>query len=210
VALSLSLGSFVIPLHPQKVSKEYGKNFDFFKQHYVSHVISDIRQKGTTDNTSTRPGEGFQQEAAQAYKQTSRKEAEKQVCLPLTYIDDWTLIQVAQMAKIDENQEAIALIRMAIDDDDKARTSQAQVDIENCVAELPRDLELHDPRQHWTFCSRTSSSTRLDSRQLEKIFAPTDRDFVSFDERLRSFVVHNFPEEAPRYEDLIYVRSSWF
>jgi hypothetical protein len=34
--------------------------FDFFKQHYVAHVISDIRRKGTTDNMSTRPGEGFQ------------------------------------------------------------------------------------------------------------------------------------------------------
>jgi hypothetical protein len=78
---------FILPLHPQKVSKEYEKNFDFFKQHYVSHVISDIRQKGTTDNTSTRPGEGFQQEAAEAYKQTSKKEAEKQVTHPHQWLD---------------------------------------------------------------------------------------------------------------------------
>ena len=83
-----SLCPFIFPLHPQKVSKEYEKNFDFFKQHYVSHVISDIRQKGTTDNTSTRPGEGFQQEAAEAYKQTSKKEAEKQVTLLLTHVND--------------------------------------------------------------------------------------------------------------------------
>ena len=68
-----SLGSLILQLHCQKVSKEYEKNFDFFKQHYVSHVISDIWQKGTTDNTSTRPGEGFQQEAAKAYKQTSKR-----------------------------------------------------------------------------------------------------------------------------------------
>jgi len=66
-------------LSPQKVSKEYGKNFDFFKQHYVSHVVSDIRQKGTTDNMSTRPGEGFNQEAAEAYAQTNGKQAESQV-----------------------------------------------------------------------------------------------------------------------------------
>lgn len=34
---------------------------------------------------STRPGEGFQQEAAEAYEQTNKKKAEKQVCslLPL-------------------------------------------------------------------------------------------------------------------------------
>ena len=35
--------------------------------------------KGTTDNFSTRPGEGFQQEAAQAYAQTNGKNAEHQV-----------------------------------------------------------------------------------------------------------------------------------
>jgi len=119
-----------------------------------------------------------------------------------------TLIQVAQMVRIDGNQEAIALIRMAIDDDNKARTVQAQVDVEDCAAEPPSDLELQTPGRHWTFGS--CSSTRLDSRELEKDFAPTNRDFVSFDERLRSFLAHNFPEEAPRYEDLIYVRFSWF
>ena len=65
----------------QKVSKEYGKSFDFFKQHYVSHIIMDILQKGTTDNTSTRPGEGFQQEAAEAFEQTNMKNAEKLVII---------------------------------------------------------------------------------------------------------------------------------
>lgn len=112
------------------------------------------------------------------------------------------------MVKIDGNQEAIALIRMAIDDDDKARNLQAQVDVEDCAAELLDDLKLQISGQHWTFGSH--SSTRLDSRELEKNFAPTNRDFVSFDERLRSFLIHNFPEEAPRYEDLIYVCPFWF
>ena len=119
-----------------------------------------------------------------------------------------TLIHVAQMVRIDGNQEAIALICMAINDDDKARTLQAQVDVEDCAAGPPSDLELQTPGRHRTFGSH--SSTRLDSRELEKDFAPTNRDFVSFDERLRSFLAHNFPEEAPRYEDLIYVRPSWF
>jgi hypothetical protein len=73
------------PFTYQKVSKEHGKNFNFFKQHYVSHIIEDIRRKGTTDNTSTRPGEGFQQEAAEAFKQTNKKRAEKQVRSLLIY-----------------------------------------------------------------------------------------------------------------------------
>ncbi len=63
----------------QKVEQEHGKNFDFLKQHASSHVFQDIRQKGTTDNFSTRTGEGFQQEAAQAFEQTNMKNAEHQV-----------------------------------------------------------------------------------------------------------------------------------
>ncbi|KAF8998003.1 hypothetical protein BDQ17DRAFT_1391785 [Cyathus striatus] len=63
----------------KKVSKEYGKNFNFFKQHYISHIIWDIQKKETTDNMSTCPGEGFQQESAEAYKQTNKKGADRQV-----------------------------------------------------------------------------------------------------------------------------------
>ena len=107
------------------------------------------------------------------------------------------------MVRIDENQEAIALIRMAIDDYNGARTLQ---NVEDAM-KLPREPELNNfQERHWTFGS--PHGTRLDSRELERIFAPTDSDFISFNERLRSFITHNFPEEAPRYEDLIYVCSS--
>jgi len=82
------------------------------------------------------------------------------------------------MVRIDGNQEAVALIRMAIDDDNMVRTSQAQADVEDHVAELPNDLEPHSPERHWTFGSR--SGTRLDSRELEKVFSPTNSDFVFF------------------------------
>lgn len=106
------------------------------------------------------------------------------------------------MVKIDANQEAIALIRMAIDNSNNSHTLQGQTDIEDhdTVSEM---LSL---KQHWTFGSR--SGTQSDSRVLEKRLAPGDiDDFISFDERLRSFIAHSFPEEAPRYEDLIYVCS---
>ena len=183
------------------MSKEHGKDFDFFKQHYVCHIIEDIRRKGTTDNTSTRPGEGFQQEAAEAFEQTNKKNAEKQVCsLSIThFIIQVPLTLVIQMVKIDANQEAIALIRMAIDNDNKSRIVQAETDIND----REPDSEVLSLKQHWTFGSR--SSTRLDSRVLEKQLASDDHDFISFDERLRSFIAHCFPEEAPRYEDLVYV-----
>ena len=65
--------------HHQEVHLEYGKNFNFLKQHATHHVIQDIRSKGTVDNFSTRTGEGFQQEAAQAFEQTNMKDAEHQV-----------------------------------------------------------------------------------------------------------------------------------
>lgn len=42
------------------------------------------------------------------------------------------------MVRIDENQEAIALIRMA--SDNKARTSQAQAGVEDCGADIPSHL----------------------------------------------------------------------
>ena len=104
------------------------------------------------------------------------------------------------MVKIDANQEAIALIRMAIDNDNKSR---ALTGIEDHDDET--DTEMLSLKQHWKFGSR--SGTRLDSRVLEEQLAPGDHDFRSFDERLRSFITHCFPEEAPRFEDLVYVCS---
>lgn len=63
----------------QRVSAEYGKNFDFLKQHLVTHAIQDIEQKGTLDNYDTRVGEGFHQEVQEAYAQTNCKNTEPQV-----------------------------------------------------------------------------------------------------------------------------------
>ncbi|KIJ46835.1 hypothetical protein M422DRAFT_249579 [Sphaerobolus stellatus SS14] len=50
-----------------------------------------------TENYTTRPGEGFQQEVKQAYNQTNVRETEQ------------------QMVRIDENHEAIACFTMAVD-----------------------------------------------------------------------------------------------
>lgn len=107
------------------------------------------------------------------------------------------------MVRIDENQEAIAYIRMAVDNDKKSRASQANSDEEDHT-ESSKEMELLTVKPHWTF---GSPSTRSDSRELEKILAPTNRNFVSFDERLRYFITSNFPEEGPCYKDLIHVCS---
>ena len=77
---------------------------------------------------STWPGEGFQQEAAEAYMQSNKKRAEKQVHHYL--LTNWTLLFRfgAQMVRIDENQEAIAFIWMAIDNNTEV---QVQSDTED-------------------------------------------------------------------------------
>ena len=108
------------------------------------------------------------------------------------------------MVQIDENQEAIALIRMAIDNDKKAQTLQDQVDMGNNTEDYrSHGLDLY---QHWTFGS--PSGTQLESQVLEEKFASTNHDFFSFNDRLRSFLTHWFPGNAPHYEDLIYVCSA--
>jgi hypothetical protein len=103
------------------------------------------------------------------------------------------------MVRIDENQEAIATIRLAVDDYNSMR-AQTQEEVD----EGTTNQESYNPTQHWIFGS--PSGTQSDSRELERILAPTNSDFVSFDEQLRCFITDTFPEEAPRHEDLIYVR----
>lgn len=90
------------------------------KHHAASHVEEDIMQRGPTHNFSTLPGEGFQQEAAQAYKQTNGKNAELQVCTVFyqhTHQKRLDLLFL-KMTQKDQDLEAVATIRMAINDND--------------------------------------------------------------------------------------------
>ncbi|KIJ24430.1 hypothetical protein M422DRAFT_274777 [Sphaerobolus stellatus SS14] len=81
----------------KNVTKEHGKKFNYPKHHNLMHLPEDIQNKGCTENYSTRPSEGFQQEVQQAYSQTNFKNTESQI------------------TRIDKNQEAIARIRMFVD-----------------------------------------------------------------------------------------------
>ncbi|EGO04816.1 hypothetical protein SERLA73DRAFT_149177 [Serpula lacrymans var. lacrymans S7.3] len=90
------------------ISNDYKKDFHFSKQHAINHILTEIRQKGATDNYNTRVSEGFHQEAQEAYKQTNRKDTD------------------SQMDCIDENQEAIAHIRMTVDNHDKAHHNDTE------------------------------------------------------------------------------------
>ncbi|KIJ44538.1 hypothetical protein M422DRAFT_252151 [Sphaerobolus stellatus SS14] len=44
------------------ISHKHDKNFNYPKHHNLIHLLEELRAKGMTDNYSTRPGKGFQQE----------------------------------------------------------------------------------------------------------------------------------------------------
>ncbi|KAJ7842906.1 hypothetical protein B0H13DRAFT_1909633 [Mycena leptocephala] len=86
-----------INVYEKEVSEEHDKSLNFLKQHFLSHAIKNFRNKGTSRNMNTRVGEGFQQEVAAQYKKTNGKNAEHQISI------------------MDENEETMARIQMAVD-----------------------------------------------------------------------------------------------
>ncbi|KAF8585398.1 hypothetical protein K439DRAFT_1615941 [Ramaria rubella] len=113
--------------------KEYGKNYNYPKHHSLTHLAEDLRQKGAMENYTTRPGEGFQQEVQQAYDQNFRDMEQ-------------------QMVRIDENQEAMARIRTAIDLHDKWLQQASAAENATNDGELPPEPEHSD--QHWALGAR--------------------------------------------------------
>jgi len=121
-------------------------------------------------------------------------------------------LNVAQMAQIDEKQEAIAKIRMAIDHDFAARAkieADAEVNSEEdllpnlarSIWAAPDSVDGHSP--HWEF---GSPEKPINSRALEtEMSALGDASFKEFDERLRDFLSSCLPDEAIQYEDPILV-----
>ncbi|KAJ7599598.1 hypothetical protein C8J56DRAFT_1011188 [Mycena floridula] len=170
------------------VSVRHKKNFDFFKQHWTSHVVEDIRKKGSTVNTTTRPGEGFQQEAAQAYKQTNGRNAED------------------QMSRIDENQEAIASIRMNIDYCAEARERELELELEwqtrgdSETGLTGEDFEERPENdRQWTL----KAPQRVTNSNLLEAAYSGNLAYKDFDLRLRGFVAQNFSHMCATYEEVI-------
>ena len=116
------------------------------------------------------------------------------------------------MTQIDEKQEAITKIRMAIDNDAAAREAKSSADFkEGCelspnlgksVWAAPDNVNGHSP--HWIF---GSPENPINSHSLETdMSAQGDASFKEFDERLRDFILSLYlPDEAIRYEDPILV-----
>ena len=166
-----------------------------------------MRNKGATDNFSTRTGEGFQQEAAQAFEQTNMKNAEHQVRFLQFVLLLALLVQVqltnSKMCIIDEKQEAIARIRMAIDNDKKVRLNLESAE-DTAEDRAPLDLEPESSKT-WQLGSPEGKKTnfRITAADLSK----DDPCYHDLDKRLRDFIAYHIPEEAIqlRHEDDIYV-----
>ena len=117
------------------------------------------------------------------------------------------------MIRIDEKQEAIAFIRMTIDNARKAsehNVNSSDLD-PNCD---PDNAEFQEPdaedgsatERTWKFGS-PENRKKTTSRILEDNMAPLDPDYKSFDQRLRAFIADSLPEDALRYEDEIYAST---
>jgi hypothetical protein len=108
-----------------------------------------------------------------------------------------------KMCVIDEKQEAIAQIRVTVDNDRKARLNIDST--ENITeSEMAFNLELESSKT-WQLGSPEGKKTNLHviSTNLAKIHS----QYCSLDERVRDFIAHNMPGEAVqlRFKDNIYV-----
>lgn len=130
-----------------------------------------------------------------------------------------TFLNITQMAQIDEKQEAIARIRMAVDNDVAARAKiEAEAGLNEDFKEVtlfesnhdqsvwaaPKNIDGYSP--HWKF---GSPEKPINSRALEteiSLLHPShDSSFKEFDEHLRDFLSLCLPDEAIQYEDPIVV-----
>jgi hypothetical protein len=108
-----------------------------------------------------------------------------------------------EMCIIDEKQEAIARIRMAIDNNKKAR-----LDLESTEDIIESEVKV-DPE------SKSSKTWRMGSQEGKKMnfcimvadLAKADPRYHNLDKRLRDFIACNLPEEAVqmKFEDDINV-----
>lgn len=105
------------------------------------------------------------------------------------------------MVVIDEKQEAIARIRMAIDNDIQARqiTYEDHGEVEEPATTNEADF------QQWQFGSPEGKRVNLRVLVEDRLRIPAHREYCDLDQRLRAFIAFHFPEDALSYEDEIFV-----
>ncbi|KAJ7168011.1 hypothetical protein C8R46DRAFT_898867 [Mycena filopes] len=104
------------------------------------------------------------------------------------------------MDRIDETQEAIARIRMAIDKYEKQRKEDEQED-------EPELDESSNQSSHSSVAWRFGAPERLaNSRSFEQVLEDAGRPVKDFDFMLRDFIREQFPDERITYEQRIEIR----
>jgi uncharacterized protein YcbK (DUF882 family) len=106
------------------------------------------------------------------------------------------------MSVIDEKQEAVARIRMAVDNDNLARLNLNTLDNDNDMDEL-HDIDTNVDSRHWQLGSLEGKKSNL--RVMSAKLGREHKEYRRLDENVRDFITLHMPEEAMRYEDDIYV-----
>ena len=118
------------------------------------------------------------------------------------------------MVRIDERQEAVAFIRMTIDNAQEALRAKNQdldldlkePDLNSPEIKIANSENEPETERSWKFGS--PEGKKITSRALEANLALLNRDYSSFDQRLRAFIANNLPQDVLKYEDVIYVSFS--
>ncbi|KAJ6611016.1 hypothetical protein B0H10DRAFT_1810509 [Mycena sp. CBHHK59/15] len=159
----------------EDVSEEHDKSLNFLKQHFLSHAVKNFQRKGTSRNMNTRVGEGFQQEVAAQYKKTNGKNAEHQISI------------------MDENEEAMARIQMAVDDWHKNQEQDEQDPV--------LGSSNANPSAHWQL---GSADPRVTTVRMEAAH-PRDPLFRDFNLKLREYLARHHPSHFIEPCKVLYV-----
>ncbi len=105
------------------------------------------------------------------------------------------------MSVIDEKQEAIACIRMAVDNNNLAQLGEDASVNDEGLHDI--DLDIDSQLAHWQLGSLDGKKSNL--RVMSSELGRENGEYRCLDERVRDFIAYHMPEEALRYEDDIYV-----
>jgi len=111
-----------------------------------------------------------------------------------------------KMSVIDEKQEAIACIRMAVDNDNLARLNSddsEDSDLKLCDVDPDVSVDSESESQHWQLGSPEGKKVNL--RVMSAELGSEREEYRHLDERVRDFIACHMPEEAMRYEEDIHV-----
>ncbi len=111
-----------------------------------------------------------------------------------------------EMCVIDEKQETVARIRMAIDNDRVARLNLESTGEDTSETESTLDLE-SDRNGSNTWQLGSPEGKKMNLRAMAVGLSNTDPQYRFLDERLRNFIACHMPKDAVqmRFEDEVYV-----